>query len=75
MTIDNRQRSKVNGQFSTFNFQLSMKKILLLLYAVLLITLFSACSFLYPLNPWDDANVYMTIGNAMLVGFLPCTNR
>lgn len=45
-----------------------MKKILLLLYAVLLITLFSTCSFLYPLNPWDDANVYMTIGNAMLSG-------
>ena len=45
-----------------------MKKILLFLYAVLLITLFSACSFLYPLNPWDDANVYMTIGNAMLGG-------
>ena len=45
-----------------------MKKILLLLFAVLLITVFSTCSFLYPLNPWDDANVYMTIGNAMLGG-------
>ena len=40
----------------------------LLLFAVLIITLFSTCSFLYPLNPWDDANVYMTIGNAMLGG-------
>lgn len=45
-----------------------MKKLLLLLYAVLLIVLFSTCSPLYPLNPWDDANVYMTIGNAMLGG-------
>lgn len=45
-----------------------MKKTLLFLFAVLLITLFSACSFLYPLNPWDDANVYMTIGNSMLGG-------
>ena len=45
-----------------------MKNFLLLLFAVLLITLFSTCSFLYPLNPWDDANVYMTIGNAMLGG-------
>lgn len=45
-----------------------MKNILLFLFAVLLITLFSTCSFLYPLNPWDDANVYMTIGNAMLDG-------
>ena len=45
-----------------------MKRLLLFLFAVLLITLFSTCSFLYPLNPWDDANVYMTIGNAMLSG-------
>lgn len=44
------------------------ESVLLFLYAVLLITLFSTCSFLYPLNPWDDANVYMTIGNAMLSG-------
>ena len=40
----------------------------LFLFAVLVTTLFSTCSFLYPLNPWDDANVYMTIGNAMLGG-------
>ena len=45
-----------------------MKKLFLLLFAALLITVFSTCSFLYPLNPWDDANVYMTIGNAMLGG-------
>lgn len=41
---------------------------LLFLFAVFVTTLFSTCSFLYPLNPWDDANVYMTIGNAMLHG-------
>ena len=35
-------------------------------FALFITTLFSTCSFLYPLNPWDDANVYMTIGNAML---------
>ena len=40
----------------------------LFLFAVVLITLLSTCSLLYPLNPWDDANVYMTIGNAMLGG-------
>lgn len=40
----------------------------LFLFAALITTLFSTCSFLYPLNPWDDANVYMTIGNAMLSG-------
>lgn len=42
--------------------------LILFLFAVLISTLFSTCSFLYPLNPWDDANVYMTIGNAMLCG-------
>lgn len=45
-----------------------MKKLFLFLFSVLVITLFSTCSFLYPLNPWDDANVYMTIGNAMHSG-------
>ena len=45
-----------------------MKRLLLFLFAVVLITVFSTCSWLYLLNPWDDANVYMTIGNAMLSG-------
>ena len=45
-----------------------MGKPFLFLFAVVLITLLSTCSLLYPLNPWDDANVYMTIGNAMLGG-------
>ena len=49
-------------------FQSRMKNILLFLFAAVLITLFSTCSFLYPLNPWDDAKVYLTIGNAMLSG-------
>ena len=35
---------------------------------MLLVTLFSTCSFIYPFNPWDDPCVYMTIGNAMLQG-------
>lgn len=49
--------------------QTDNREVLLLgLFAVVLITLFSACSFIYPLNPWDDANVYMTIGNGMLAG-------
>lgn len=42
--------------------------IFLLIFAALVTTLYSTCSFLYPLNPWDDAHVYMTIGNAMLSG-------
>ena len=36
------------------------EKVLLFFLALLLTTLFSTCSFFYPLNPWDDANVYMT---------------
>ena len=43
-----------------------MKRVFLFLFAVLLVTVFSTCSWLSPLNPWDDANVYMTIGNARL---------
>lgn len=45
-----------------------IETLLLLLSTVLVITLFSTCSFLYPLNPWDDAKVYLTIGNAMYSG-------
>lgn len=43
---------------------------ILLLVAVVLITVFSACSPLYPLNPWDDADVFMTVGKSLLSGKL-----
>lgn len=43
---------------------------LLLLLAVLLITLFSCCSWIYPLQPHDDANWFMAIGKSMLSGKL-----
>ena len=46
------------------------RSIFLFAVAFVCITLFSASSFLYPLNPWDDANVFMTIGKAMLSGEL-----
>ena len=42
--------------------------LLLLLFSCVLVTLFSTCSPLYPINPWDDANVFMTIGKSMLRG-------
>lgn len=42
--------------------------ILLALVSVVLVSLFSACSWLYPLNPWDDANCFSTIGKSMLEG-------
>lgn len=36
--------------------------------AVVLVTLLSGCSWLYPLNPWDDSNVFATIAKSMLEG-------
>ncbi len=41
---------------------------ILLITAILLVTLFSCCSWIYPTNPWDDANVFMTIGKSMKHG-------
>lgn len=53
------------------NDKLNLRNALFFLaFAILCMTLFSASSFLYPLNPWDDANVYMTIGKSMLSGKL-----
>lgn len=42
----------------------------LLFASVLLVTLFSCCSWLYPNNPWDDSNVFMSIGKSMKHGML-----
>lgn len=39
-----------------------------LLLSAALVTLFSTCSPIYPINPWDDAHVFMTIGKSMLNG-------
>lgn len=44
------------------------ESVFLLVLSAVLVTLFSTCSPLYPINPWDDANVFMTIGKAMLRG-------
>ncbi len=41
---------------------------ILFISAVILVTVFSCCSWLYPTNPWDDANVFMTIGKSMKHG-------
>ena len=46
----------------------------LFLLAVLLITLFSCCSWIYPLQPHDDANWFMAIGKSMLSGKLLYTD-
>lgn len=42
----------------------------LLLLAALLITLLSCCSWIYPVQPVDDANWYMSIGKSMFSGKL-----
>ncbi len=44
---------------------------ILFLFAVVLITAFSACSPIYPLNPWDDANCFLLLGRSMLEGLMP----
>ncbi len=44
------------------------ESILFLIFSAALVTLFSTCSPLYPINPWDDANVFMTVGKSMLRG-------
>ena len=42
-----------------------------LLAAALCLMLASRSSFLYPLNNWDDANSYFTMGKCMFRGFVP----
>lgn len=48
--------------------------LILFLLAVTLITLFSCCSWIYPLQPVDDANWYMSIAKSMLSGKLLYTD-
>lgn len=45
--------------------------LVLAITATFVISVFSQSSPLYPLNPWDDANVFHTIGKSMLSGLLP----
>lgn len=48
--------------------------LLLLLLSATLITLFSCCSWIYPLQPHDDATWFMSIGKSMLSGKLLYTD-
>ena len=45
--------------------------LVLLLAAAILLLFMSACSPLYPTNPWADANCYMTVGRGMRAGMVP----
>ena len=43
----------------------------LILSAVLIITIASTSSPLFPLNPWDDANCFLTMGRGIIRGLVP----
>lgn len=45
--------------------------IILLLSAVITITFVSTSSPLFPYNPWDDTNVFFTVGRAIKHGLVP----
>ena len=45
-----------------------IKTLLWLTIATVIITIFSESSPLYKLNPWSDANIYLTIGRNLLNG-------
>ena len=52
--------------------RLSLKECLfLILSAVLIITIASTSSPLFPLNPWDDANCFLTVGRGIIKGLVP----
>lgn len=52
--------------------KLSLKECLfLILSAVLIITIASTSSPLFPLNPWDDANCFLTMGRGIVKGLVP----
>lgn len=39
--------------------------------SIITMTLFSCSSFLYDINPWSDANIFLTIGKGMINGKIP----
>lgn len=43
----------------------------LILSAVLIISIASTSSPLFPLNPWDDANCFLTVGRGIIKGLVP----
>lgn len=47
------------------------RHLILLLFSLATITIFSKSSFLYPINDWVDANDYHTIGKSILYGYVP----
>lgn len=46
-------------------------KVILAVTAVVIITIFSKSSFLYPFNDWVDSNCFFTVGKSILSGKVP----
>ena len=44
---------------------------ILIISATVTITVVSACSPLFPFNPWDDANCFFTLGRGIIHGLVP----
>ncbi len=51
---------------------ISLKElIIIVITAIISMTMMSGSSPLYPTNPWDDTNVYFTLGRSVLNGLVP----
>lgn len=54
------------------SYKLTKKEFLFLIVSsILIITVASTCSPLFPLNPWDDANCFLTVGRGIIKGQVP----
>ena len=45
--------------------------LLIAVFAMLIVTFSTTCSFLYKYHTWGDSNIFFTIGKAMLSGVMP----
>lgn len=53
--------------------ELSKKQIVLIIFlsGLIMITLNSECSPIYPFNDWDDVNTIFTVGKSIIKGYVP----
>ena len=56
---------KDNSKLTRFEFAF------LIIVAIVTITIVSACSPLYPFNPWEDTNCFFTLGRGIIHGLVP----
>ena len=57
--------SRISSKLSRFEL------FFLIVSSVLIMTLVTTSSPIYPFNVWDDTNVYFTLGRGILKGFVP----